>query len=362
MLLAALLALASPALGQDWSPPSLEVAAPATSPEGARVLSPAAVGQFLERRKGAGGEAARAAAFASGRETLWLVREAGGWRLGSRGASVEVSEELAAALRRVDAYFSLAEPTLANPITHAELSAALLSAEGVAKVRALFDSMIERRVVVQRIVIVPERGGEATLDSGLAFNEWEDPTRRALPKLAAAIDDDDELARLYAAEPGVRDLDEHGLLKRLLESLPRWKARGDPPDRIAKIRRLTVTTLLQNGGDAFLYDPASQLDAIAAQDWRGRFVGRWHTHPPHFQASGWGPSGEPSFPDLEIASQSGQNLTLSFHADGFDAWDLSALEGQAPSLALARPIRYRSAAWRSHFDARHDEVRRALGP
>lgn len=350
------LSLLATAQGQDWRPP--EVARPrlgAGAPAGARPVAPAVVAEALSRI--AGEEALRAAAWIQGRDPLWLKPERRGWTLHGRGGSMRLSDELGTSVDRVRQYFGMTDATLADPITFEELAGALTSPAGVARVQALFEAMIRERIEIGGKVLLPERGGEAVLGAGVEFKEWPEPTRDSMRRLAAAIDDEPELARLLDEDPGVRTLDEHGILKANLSLLPRWHARGDAPEKIAKIRRLTVMTLLENGAETFVFDPPAQFEAILSHDWGGRYIGRWHLHPPHWTPGGFAGSEGPSPPDMEIAMDSGQNLTLAFRPDGFDAYDLSELaEAKRIDLGLARVIPFRSAAWQRRFSTLHAAI------
>jgi hypothetical protein len=96
--------------------------------------------------------------------------------------------------------------------------------------------------------------------------------------------------------------------------------------------------------------PEVQLEAIGRHDWRGRYVGFWHLHPPRITSDGYAPGLEPSAEDLAIAVETGQLLTLVFQPEGFDAYDLApvAASGTA-TLSKARVARHRSAAWELRF-------------
>ncbi len=331
------------------------LAIPASAPSGYKPLPPAVLEQALGKLPSA--ESAAVGNWAEGREQLWLRESGGAWTLWSRGEALGLSPSLGRPLDRVRQYFSLAEGTLANPISFRELADALTAPSGVERISRLFERMIEDRVHVGGKYLFLERGGEATLDGKPAFHEGPEPTRDAIPRLVAAIDDDLELARLIAHDEGVKALDEYGLLKSFVSLLPTLNARGENLARIAKVRRQTVMTLLENGAEAFVFDPASQFQAIVSQDWEGRFIGRWHLHPPHWTPAGFHGGAEPSPPDLDIAAQSGQNLTIAFTADGFDAYDLSGLsEAGKADLKLARLIRYRSADWTRRFSGLHRRI------
>jgi hypothetical protein len=96
--------------------------------------------------------------------------------------------------------------------------------------------------------------------------------------------------------------------------------------------------------------PEVQHAMIEKNDWRGRYVGFWHIHPPARTAGRFAAGFEPSMEDMTIALEKGQFLTLVFQPDGFDAYDLEPLSraGQAV-LSKARVIRYRSADWSTKF-------------
>jgi hypothetical protein len=55
---------------------------------------------------------------------------------------------------------------------------------------------------------------------------------------------------------------------------------------------------------------------------------------------------------MQNAIELGQFLTLVFQPEGFDAYDLSPLaRARTTSLARARVVSYRSAAWKLHFES-----------
>jgi hypothetical protein len=98
--------------------------------------------------------------------------------------------------------------------------------------------------------------------------------------------------------------------------------------------------------------PEVQRAMIEAHDWRGRYVGFWHVHPPRPDGSTYAPGLEPSLEDMVVALEKGQFLTIVFQPDGFDAYDLSPLSAAGrPDLSQARVIRHRSAGWQRRFRA-----------
>jgi hypothetical protein len=191
----------------------------------------------------------------------------------------------------------------------------------------------------------------------MVFHEIPDMTRAILPRVAAAAKDEEELARLYQRFPEpMKAIDDSGLLANLIRLWPGWKARGMAPEKMASVLSITVDTVLRNTSDSYIFDPDTQFAAIVSQDWSGRYVGRWHTHPPARRAAGWGGADIPSGPDMDIASKEGQNMVFVFQPDGFDFYDLSPMAGGAPELAKCLKTEYRSAAWRARFQALYDRA------
>ncbi|MDD5627768.1 MAG: hypothetical protein PHU21_01795 [Elusimicrobia bacterium] len=364
MLAALLLALCVPALAQsDWQPPRLELSrlSPIT---GAAPLHPTVMEAALPRMaaqdfRGLGAEAAQVLSWIQGKPRVALRGREGSWSLmDDSGASLPLSPALGAALQHIDQYFKMAPAT-----SHEELKAALLSEAGVASIVALFDRAIAERVDSGKGIAVPELGGEAALDGGrIILHEMPDLTRPVMQLISRSAKDPEALARIcaeHAAAVGV--LDEHGLLRNLLKRMPEWEKRGIPLQQREKTLALTVSTVLENGAGTYVFDPETQFAAILDQSWTGRYVGQWHTHPPHPAAGAFQGSEGPSGPDMDIAVASGQNLVLAFQTDGFDAYDLSPLENGQPDLSKILKISYRSAAWRRHFQAVYDAAFKA-GP
>ncbi len=272
--------------------------------------------------------------------------------------SLEYSKELGAALENLDQYFGMTAETVARPVEFSELEQALTSPGGVAVIRDLFDAMIDARFEVSGEILVPEIGGEATLDGTPTFHRVLDPVRPMFEKLVAAMDDPEALSALYKEHKTELDLiDEHGLLSGFLSRLPRYKAKKLPEEKLRKIQRLTVTTILQNSADTYVMEPKAQLEGIINHGWSGRYLGWWHTHPPNYRAGGWVGGGIPSGNDMDIAGRSGQNLTIVFQPDGFTVFDLSPLANNpAGGFNALRKIVHRSERWRRHFAARHAEI------
>ncbi|MBI5240450.1 MAG: hypothetical protein HY926_08245 [Elusimicrobia bacterium] len=364
MLLAVLLAFSSPGPAQsDWRPPSLELARLSplfgAAPLHTAVLQAALPKMAAKDFRGLGAEAAQALSWTEGKTRAALRGQEGSWSLqDDAGARLPLSAALGSALRHANEYFMMTPATLERPVTHEELKAALLSEAGAARVRAIFDRAIAERVETGKSVAVPELGGEATLDGGaIELHEMPEMTRPVMQLISRNANDPAALARIAEEHPEeVKALDEMGLLQRLLKSLPEWEKKGVSQQQRDKVLALTVETVLENGADSYVWDPETQFAAIADQSWSGRYVGKWHTHPPGSGSASWSSSGCPSGPDMDIAVKDGQNLVLSFQTDGFDAYDLSPLENGQPDLRKVLKISYRSEAWRRHFQASHDEV------
>lgn len=309
--------------------------------------------------RGLGREAGAVQGWLAGKTEATLARGERGWRLSDRaGTTMPLSDGLGRALDRINQYFGMTPETLARPVSHDELAAALSSPAGVESVAAVFEASLAGRVAYGRTVLIPEIGGESTLGAELEFHRMPDPTRALWRELAANRDDPAALAAMYARDPeGMKLIDEHGLLERYLKSLPAWERKGVPSEQRDKVRRLTVEAVLETSGDTYISDPDSQFESILSQDWTGRYAGRWHSHPPNFTRSGWLDGGIPSDNDLAIAVEAGQNLTVAFHPDGFTVYDLSALDASTgPDLSKVRRIEHRSPAWRARFDAWHAKL------
>jgi len=250
---------------------------------------------------------------------------------------------------RTRQYLGLARATLEQPITPAELEAAVLSPAGVAAIAGLFERAVAASIVVGGASVTPELGGEATLDRGqLRFVSYPDPLHpiirrmldlRADPKalldiLTGSVEGQQILARtgglhahLFLMTTKTPTAEQRRVLDQILASAV-----------AVHFRTWTVTPELQHA-------------IIEQNEWRGRYVGFWHLHPPARTAAGaYAPGFEPSMEDMTIAVEKGQFLTLVFQPDGFDAYDLEPLSrsGEA-ALSRARVVRYRSPDWAKRF-------------
>lgn len=253
-----------------------------------------------------------------------------------------------AQIDRLQQYLALAETTRAQPITPAELDAAVLSPAGVEDIAALFESALAARLVTGGTPVTPELGGEATLDAGrLRFVTYPDPLHPVIRRMVELADDPAAMLALLSASPEGRQVlagagGLHALLYQMTTEGPTPARRRAMDDvlRGAVLRYFKTWTA----------SPEVQLEAIGQHEWRGRYVGFWHLHPPRMASDGYAPGLEPSAEDLAIAVEMGQLLTLVFQPDGFDAYDLAAVSASGTAtLSQARVVRHRSAAWELRF-------------
>lgn len=262
----------------------------------------------------------------------------------ARAATIKVSPVMARTLRRLNQWHELAAPK-DNPITHAQLRAAALSPGSIARIRAIFEGMIERGVRIGPKWLTPETGGEATLDKELRLVEARDPRWSTVRDLVKVAGDPKAIAALCEARAAeVAQVDTHGLLKVAVARL-RLGAPGSPQE----VSR-ALLTVAQNAAPTYSLGPEEQFALVTSSDWQGRYVGGWHTHAPHDANGDWVGGDVPSFEDMQNAIQYGQYLTLSFQPDGFDLYDAEAIgDAKRVDLSLLKVIRYRSSEWRTHF-------------
>jgi hypothetical protein len=203
------------------------------------------------------------------------------------------------------------------------------------------------------MIVIPETGGAFSMSGGrLGFERPADPALAVMRELAGACEDAAALEKIYGANPAVLEVidgsDSSHLLRHSIDNVGRTTPGPDRERRMALALGRTALTVVENGAE----DYVRALPASGAV---------WHLHPPHFTAKGWfvgevpgddegGPA--PSSFDHSSAAERGQNLTLVFHSDGFDAYD----------LAGSRRIEYRSEDWRRAFDALHSELAGRLVP
>jgi hypothetical protein len=249
---------------------------------------------------------------------------------------------------RLQQYLGLAEATRAQPITPAELDAAVLSPAGIEDIAGLFESALAARLVTGGTPVTPELGGEATLDAGrLRFVTYPDPVHPVIRQMVGHADDPAAMLALLSASPEGRQVlagagGLHALLYQMTTELPTPAQRRamDEVLRGAVMRYFKTWTA----------SPEVQLDAIGRHEWSGRYVGLWHLHPPRIASDGYAPGLEPSTEDLAIGVEKGQLLTLVFQPDGFDAYDLAPVSASGTAmLSQARVVRHRSPAWELRF-------------
>ncbi len=249
---------------------------------------------------------------------------------------------------RKQQYLGLTEATLRQPITHDELRAAILSSAGVQSIRGLFERSISESLDTGSALVTPELGGESTLDSGrLNLVSYPDPVHPVLREMVERKRDPARLLAFLESSPdGRRVLQETGGLHALLYQM----SRETPTDQQAALLDRVMAGAVATHFKTWTADPEIQARVIEVTEWRGRYVGFWHIHPPRLSGDGFESGIEPSLEDMQNAVALGQFLTIVFQPEGFDAYDLSPLSrtGTA-SLALARVVRYRSPDWKLHF-------------
>ena len=261
-------------------------------------------------------------------------------------------------------YLNLAAATLENPITPAELSRAVLSTDGVAAIRALFEQSLAESLIVNGVLVTPELGGESMLgdDGRLEMVVYPDPLHPVVREIASQKDDPEELLNFLQSSAEGRFLLKHtGGLHALLYQMTSSPASptGDQRALLADVIQRTVAEHFKT----WTTDPLIQAQMIEKTKWKGRYVGFWHIHPPRLKNSSPSEGIEPSMADMRNAVELGQFITIVFQPDGFDVYDLSPLPalGHA-NLSRANTIRYRSPDWKPHFAARFSIAQRSSVP
>jgi hypothetical protein len=265
-------------------------------------------------------------------------------------AAAAVTAGPAAAQDRVAQYLGLSRATLEQPITPAELEAALLSPAGVRDVAALFEKAIASSLALGGEAIVPELGGEATLDRGqLRFVEYPDPVQPVVRRMLELRGDPQALLDfLTGSVEGRQLLAATGGLHAHLFQMTTKPATVEQRRVLDQILAGAVAIHIKTRTAT----PEVQRAMIEKTDWHGRYVGFWHLHPPVRTSAGLVPGYEPSMEDMQIAIERKQLLTLVFRPDGFDAYDLEPLaKAGEPDLSMAHVIRYRSPEWARRFAA-----------
>lgn len=248
-------------------------------------------------------------------------------------------------------YLNLAAATLANPVTHAELSRAVLSVDGVAAIRTLFEQSLAESLTVNGALVTPELGGESMLtgDGRLELIIYPDPIHPVLRELATRKNDPEELLKfLQSSAEGRFLLKNTGGLHALLYQM----AASPTRDQRAVLDDVIERTVAQHF-KTWTTDPLIQAKMIETTQWQGRYLGFWHIHPPRLKAGSPTEGIEPSMADMRNAVELGQFLTIVFQPDGFDVYDLAPLAtvGHA-DLSRVATIRYRSPDWKPHFAPR----------
>lgn len=245
-------------------------------------------------------------------------------------------------------YLSLAAATLANPVTHSELSRAVLSTDGVAAIRALFEQSLAESLTVNGALVTPELGGESMLsDEGrLELVVYPDPIHPVVRELATRKDDPEELLKfLESSAEGRFLLKNTGGLNALL-----YQMTSSPTEAQRDVLDDVIERTIAEHFKTWTTDPLIQAQMIEKTEWKGRYIGFWHIHPPRIKGASPTEGIEPSMADMRNAVDLGQFVTIVFQPDGFDVYDLSPLAALGhQDLSRALTIRYRSPAWKPHF-------------
>lgn len=251
----------------------------------------------------------------------------------------------------LSAYLDLTEATLADPVDHAELRSLALSPEGIQAITALFDRSIDEAIEIDGEWVSPELGGEAMVDAGrVSFVIYPDPVHPVVRELLARRSEPATmLSYLEGFDTGRYLLETTGGLHALLYQLVNEPVTPERQRLLEDVLRSTVATHFKT----WTTDPAIQADQIERVEWRGRYLGFWHAHPPRRNDNGFLVGIEPSVADMRNAVELGQFLTIVFQPGGFDLYDLSAVAraGRIDRSQL-QVIRHRDPAWREHFEAR----------
>lgn len=262
----------------------------------------------------------------------------------------DLGDSLGAGLFRAKQIWQLKLREINAPDASAQLAEGALSPQGVATIGRLFEQSIQSALTVEGSApVAPELGGFAAFDGSLILHEQPHALRQVQCELAARANNLDGLTELYELYPRhMGELDPANALKRIIHS---------PAISVEKKSALVkkiVSGLLYSSGHTFLFENEALQTSLLREEWRGRFLGAWHIHPPEYGPDGWLP-GEmnPGGNDLEAARESPE-FVLIFQPDGFDLVDLFALKGSAHTdLSKIKRHSFRSENWRRRFEALH---------
>jgi hypothetical protein len=308
-------------------------------------------------------EADTVAAWAMGRTRVGIAQDGESFHLiDESGSTLPLSAPMGRVLVRLNEYYGMRPRTEAHPVSSAELDSAVLSKQGIATIQGIFEDAIAAGLWLKGRLLVMEVGGEATLDGELELRTIPDTSREILREIAE-LPDPESVGALCARHPiDMEIVDSTHMLRNFVALVPVLRQRGVPESELARQFRETIAGVVLNGASRFTLEPAAQFAAIVSSPWSGRYLGRWHTHPPHDTGEGWAGSGEPSFDDLEEAMTADLIVTISFQPDGFDFYDASRIKDeQKPDLQLVRVVRYRSPGWKLRFDALKSQLKPGAG-
>lgn len=246
-------------------------------------------------------------------------------------------------------YIELARAALMNPVSHENLSRAVLSRDGVSRIRVLFEESVQNSLSVGGAPVAPELGGEAILDAGaIVWIRYPDPLHPLVRE--AILRKGDPAALLAFFESSV---DGRWLLKNTggVHALLFQMASTPPTSDQRALLDTVLGRMVAQHFKTWSTDPEIQARMIETTDWRGRYVGFWHIHPPRLSGATALEGIEPSMADMQNAVQLGQFLTIVFQPNGFDVYDLAPLAAsRRAELTGVKVIRHRSDEWQRYFE------------
>jgi len=254
---------------------------------------------------------------------------------------------------KIQEYLRLGQATLRNPISQQELREAVLSPDGVAAITALFERSIAESLTLDGRIVTPELGGEATLSEGqLRFVDYPDPTHAVIRNLVRLKENPRaSLDFLSQSAEGQKVLKTTGGLHALLYQMAE-RTVGTATEQQRKLLDQVMLSAASIHFKTWEAVPEIQREMIQKNDWRGRYVGFWHIHPPRALDRELTAGIEPSNADLTNALERGQFVTIVFQPEGFDFYDLAPLAAfRTLDLSQARTISYRSPQWKPAFQA-----------
>jgi len=189
-------------------------------------------------------------------------------------------------------------------------------------------------------------------DGRLRLLEYPDLKHDVVRQLVTMVETKEAAAALLAflrsSETGLSVLRETGGLEAHLYAMSSAVPRqASAPERELLDRIVRTAVLIEF--KSWTLEPETQLEWIRKNEWKGRYVGFWHIHPPSGGAVGLAAGFEPSTADLAGAVEHGQLVTIVFRPEGFDFYDLSEVTAVETGYSETRVVSYRSPDWQALF-------------